>query len=153
MKSTSPKNVSKVRASRTPNTDALVASGSFNPLWETLREWDPEFIEAYLTFRGVPHRNGPLPAKFKELVVIAINAATTHMYGPGVRRHIQNALRLGATREEILEVIELTTVLGIHACNLAVPILAEELARSAAPTRTNVARDIASRSKIRDPKG
>jgi len=45
-----------------------------------------------------------------------------------VRRHIRNALQLGATRDEILQVIELTTVLGIHGCNLAVPILAEELA-------------------------
>ena len=60
-------------------------------------------------------------------MLIAINAATTHLYGPGVRRHIKNAIRLGATREELLEVIQLTTIMGIHAVNLAVPILAEEL--------------------------
>jgi alkylhydroperoxidase/carboxymuconolactone decarboxylase family protein YurZ len=79
----------------------------------------------------VPFGKGPLPRKFKELILIAINAATTHLYAPGVRRHIRNALQLGATREEILETIQLTTVLGIHACNLAVPILQEELAAAA----------------------
>ena len=115
-----------------PYTDAHIAKGDWNPLWNTLRQWDPEFMEAYLTFRSVPHEKGPLPGRTRELILIAINAATTHLYGPGVRRHIQNALKLGATREEILQVIQLTTVLGIHACNLAVPILAEELEKSIA---------------------
>ena len=113
--------------SDTPYTDAQVAKGDWNPLWDTLREWDPTFMEAYLAFRSVPHATGPLPPKMRELILIAINAATTHLYGPGVRRHIRNALDAGATREEILQTIQLTTVLGIHACNLAVPILAEEL--------------------------
>jgi alkylhydroperoxidase/carboxymuconolactone decarboxylase family protein YurZ len=94
-----------------------------------MREWDPAFLESYLAFRSVPHATGPLPPKVRELIMIAINASTTHLYGPGVRRHIQQALSHGATREEILQTIQLTTVLGIHACNLAVPILAEETAR------------------------
>lgn len=121
--------------STTPNTDAQIAKGDWNPLWDTLREWDAEFMEAYLAFRNVPHRNGPLPPKVKELILIAINAATTHLYGPGIRRHMKNAIKLGATRDEILEVLQLTTVLGIHACNMGVPILAEELL-SAAPAAT-----------------
>jgi alkylhydroperoxidase/carboxymuconolactone decarboxylase family protein YurZ len=63
------------------------------------------------------------------LILIAINAATTHLYGPGVRRHIQNALKAGASMEEILETIQLTTVMGIHSCNLAIPILTEEVSK------------------------
>lgn len=115
----------------TPHCDDHKARGDWNPLWDQLRELDPEFMEAYLAFRSVPHRNGPLPQKFKELVMVAINAATTHLYGPGVRRHMQNALKHGATPAEILEVIQLTTVMGIHACNLAVPMLCEEMAKMA----------------------
>jgi alkylhydroperoxidase/carboxymuconolactone decarboxylase family protein YurZ len=46
---------------------------------------------------------------------------------------MQNALRLGATAEEIMETIQLTTVLGIHAVNLAVPMLFEELERAGQP--------------------
>jgi alkylhydroperoxidase/carboxymuconolactone decarboxylase family protein YurZ len=115
--------------SKTPYTDRQIRAGDWNPLWDTMREWDPEFIEAYLTFRSVPHRKGPLPQKVKEFILIAINAATTHLYAPGVRRHMQNALKLGATREELLEVIQLTTIMGIHAINVAVPILADELSK------------------------
>ncbi|MBU1359571.1 MAG: carboxymuconolactone decarboxylase family protein [Gammaproteobacteria bacterium] len=112
----------------TPNCDDHKSRGDWNPLWNQLKELDPEFMEAYLAFRSVPHRNGPLPPKFKELVLVAINAATTHLYAPGVRRHMKNALQAGATPQEVLEVIELTTVMGIHSCNLAVPILCEEMA-------------------------
>ena len=121
------------KKSATPFTDAQRASGDWNPLWTTFSEWDPEFLEAYLRLRNVPFRKGPLPKKIKELILIAINAATTHLYAPGVRRHIQNALQHGATREEIMEAIELTTVLGIHSSNLAVPILVEELERRRKP--------------------
>lgn len=112
-----------------PATEEHLAKGDWNPLWDTFRALDPEFLEAYLAFRSVPQKKGPLPQKTKELILIAINAATTHLYGPGVRRHIQNALAAGATKEEILETIQLTTVMGIHSCNLAIPILLEEIGK------------------------
>ena len=110
-----------------PHTQAHKSKGDWNPVWDKLAELDAEFLEAYLAFRSVPHREGPLPQKYKELIMIAINAATTHLYAPGVRRHMQNALKAGATQEEIFETIQLTTVMGIHACNLAVPIMLEEV--------------------------
>ena len=83
--------------SDTPVTDEYVRKGDFNPLWEPLRQLDPQFVEAYLRFRDVPHRTGPLPPKVKELILVAINAATTHLYAPGVRRghgDFRRALRL-----------------------------------------------------------
>ena len=115
---------------RYPHTEEHRSRGDWNPLWDTFRELDPDFLEAYLAFRSVPQKNGPLPDKTRELILVAINAATTHLYGPGVRRHIQNALKAGATREEILETIQLTTVMGIHSCNLAIPILLEEVEKA-----------------------
>jgi len=112
-----------------PHTEQHRAKGDWNPLWEQFRELDPDFLEAYLAFRNVPQSQGPLEQKYKELILIAINAATTHLYAPGVRRHIQNALKAGASMEEILETIQLTTVMGIHSCNLAIPILMEEVSK------------------------
>ena len=64
-----------------------------------------------------------------ELLSIACDASFTHMYAPGVRRHIKGALKAGASMEEIMEVLKLCVVQGVQACNLGVPILAEELAR------------------------
>jgi len=49
------------------------------------------------------------------------------MYAPGTRRHIKGALKAGAPVEKIMEVLKLCVVQGVQACNLGVPILAEEL--------------------------
>ena len=68
-----------------------------------------------------------MSAKDTELLSIAFDASYTHMYAPGTRRHIQNALKAGATMEEIMEVLKLCVVQGVQACNLGVPILEEEL--------------------------
>lgn len=110
-----------------PHIEAQRRTGDWNPAWDDLNELDPDYLEAFLHFRSVPLTKGPLEQKYKELVFVAINAATTHLWAPGVRRHIANALAAGATKEEILEVIQLTTIMGIHSMSLAAPILNEEL--------------------------
>ncbi len=107
--------------------DFIDKRGYWAPFWDGLLTLDPDFFEAYLQFSGVPWQNGTLEPKIKELVYIAIDAATTHLYEPGLRQHIRNALGYGATRGEIMEIYELVSVLGIHACTLGVPVLLEEL--------------------------
>ena len=67
-----------------------------------------------------------------ELISIAFDASCTHMYAPGVRRHIQGALKAGATPEEIMTVLQICVSMGVEACAKGVPILAEELERDAA---------------------
>jgi alkylhydroperoxidase/carboxymuconolactone decarboxylase family protein YurZ len=64
-----------------------------------------------------------------ELLSISFDASYTHMYAPGTRRQIKAALEVGATSDEIMEVLKLSVVQGVQACNLAVPTLAEEIAR------------------------
>jgi len=109
------------------------ARGHWSPFWEGMLELDPEFFEAYVAFSEVPWRSGPLEPKDKELIYVAIDASTTHLYEPGLRQHIRNALGHGATRAEIMEVFELTSVLGIHTCTLGVPVLMEELGTAGQP--------------------
>jgi alkylhydroperoxidase/carboxymuconolactone decarboxylase family protein YurZ len=103
------------------------ARGYWNAFWDGLLQLDPDFFEAYLEFFAVPWKNGKLEPKIKELIYVAIDSSTTHLYLPGLRQHVQNALRLGATKAELMEVFELTSVLGIHTCTEGVPILIEEL--------------------------
>lgn len=99
-------------------------------LWEPILRIDPDFFEAYLNFSAAPWKNGVLPPKIKELIYIAIDASTTHLYEPGLSLHIENALKYGATKEEIMEVFELTSVLGIHTITMGVPILMKELKKA-----------------------
>jgi alkylhydroperoxidase/carboxymuconolactone decarboxylase family protein YurZ len=115
--------------SKYPATEAQRATGDWNPFWSQLEELDPDYLEAFLRFRSVP-QNGPLPQKYKELIFIAINVATTHLWSSGARRHMANALEAGATKEEILEVIQLTSIMGIHSMTMGVPILMEEVEKA-----------------------
>lgn len=49
------------------------------------------------------------------------------MYSPGVRRHIAKALDLGATPQEIMAVLQMVAVLGIHSVALGTPHLVNEM--------------------------
>jgi alkylhydroperoxidase/carboxymuconolactone decarboxylase family protein YurZ len=101
--------------------------GTWNDTWETILTLHPAFLKAYLDFSAVPWRKTHLDAKTKEFIYIAVDSAATHLYTPGIRQHIRAALELGATKEEVMEVLELTATLGIHAMNIGVPILVEVL--------------------------
>jgi len=78
------------------------------------------------------YASGVFLPKEIELLSVALDAPYTHMDASGASRHIKNALRAGATVEEIMEVLKLCVVQGVEACNLSVPILAEELGKASA---------------------
>jgi len=107
--------------------------GYWSTAWDGLLQLSPEFFEAYVQLSSVPWKNGVLEPKIKEFIYIAIDASTTHLFLPGLRIHIQNALRYGATKEEIMEVMQLTSVLGIHTITEGVPILLDEASKAAKP--------------------
>jgi alkylhydroperoxidase/carboxymuconolactone decarboxylase family protein YurZ len=112
----------------TPMCDRLREMGEWNPNWEPSYRLDPAWTEQFMTMGLAPMLKGTLDAKTIEFIAIAVDASCTHMYGPGVRRHIRKALDLGATKEEITAVLQLTSVLGIHTMSLGAPMLLEELA-------------------------
>jgi alkylhydroperoxidase/carboxymuconolactone decarboxylase family protein YurZ len=102
------------------------ARGYWNPVWDQLINVAPEFFQAYSDLSSAPWKHGTIPPKYKELIYIALDASPTHLYEPGLRIHIRNALRLGATRHEIAEVLQLCATVGIHACTVGIPILFDE---------------------------
>jgi alkylhydroperoxidase/carboxymuconolactone decarboxylase family protein YurZ len=108
--------------------DFMQARGYWSPLWEQILALSPDYFEAYLKFSSVPWKTGSLEPKVKEFIYIAIDAATTKLHEPGMRTHIQNALRLGATAEEIMEILQIVSVLGVHTVTESVPILLKEVA-------------------------
>ena len=116
------------KESATPLCDRLRATGNWNPNWTPFAELDPIWTEKFMDMGLRPMLAGVLDAKTIEFIAIAVDASVTHMYGPGVRRHIRKALELGASKEEITAVLQLTSVLGIHTMSLGAPILQEELA-------------------------
>jgi len=66
---------------------------------------DVDFLEAYeRIYELTAIRRGKLPPKYREMIVVA--AVSIGGYLPGIKDHIRRALRLGATKEEIVEVLQ-----------------------------------------------
>lgn len=86
----------------------------WSPMWETILLIDHDIVAAFAHFSSVPHKLGTLEPKVRELCCIAIDASITHLHEPGLRNHIRHALELGATKEEILETLEIASAIGTH---------------------------------------
>ena len=102
------------------------ANGPWEDAFEQLREWDPAWADTCARMADDPWRSGVLPRKLAELVGLAVNAACTNLNPEGTRRHIRGALDAGATRDEVLMVLKMASVMAIHSCSLGAPILLEE---------------------------
>jgi alkylhydroperoxidase/carboxymuconolactone decarboxylase family protein YurZ len=88
--------------------------------------WEPAWAEAASNMAANPWRSGVLPRKTVELIGVALSTACTNLDAAGARRHIRAALAAGASRDEILMVLKMASMLSIHSCSLGAPILLEE---------------------------
>lgn len=116
----------------TPAVEQMKGIGHWSEEWDSLLFLDPAWTDQYMAMCSALYAESVLPPKELELLLIAFDAAYVRTYGPGTRRHIKNALKAGATVDEIMEVLKLAVVQGMQACNLGVTILAEELEREEA---------------------
>ena len=97
--------------------DALIARmkearGYIYPEWEFAARQDPEFVETYNHIYELGLGDGKhVSAKVREFVAIAL-LAFRGAERAGLVAHMQRAIRLGATREEIFEVLETCMVPG-----------------------------------------
>ena len=99
--------MSKLAPSSEPRVrERKQATGNWNPDWEPFAKLDPAWTEKVIAMSIAPAVSGALDPKTIELIGIALDVSCTHMFAPGVRRHIQRALKAGATREEIIAVLE-----------------------------------------------
>ena len=97
--------------------DALIARmkkarGYIYPEWEFAARQDPEFVEAYNRIYELGLGEGKhVSAKVREFVAIALLAFRGAEKG-GLIAHMERAIRFGATREELFEVLETCLIPG-----------------------------------------
>ncbi|NIO06491.1 MAG: hypothetical protein GTO40_00345 [Deltaproteobacteria bacterium] len=88
------------------------ALGAENSAYEVIANLDPEYFEHLkgLYVDGTFGRDGALPRKTKELIMVGITCA---MLRPrGIRVHSERALSLGASPKEVLEAMEVAAIPG-----------------------------------------
>jgi AhpD family alkylhydroperoxidase len=78
-----------------------------------MRELAPEAYRAFLEFEQKSMADGAIPAKYKELMAIAIAHVTQCPWC--IDAHTKRALRHGATEQEIAETIFVSMVLAAGA--------------------------------------
>lgn len=74
----------------------------------------PEYFSALTNISVASWEFGALSRKEREFVCIGIDCTVAHTYLPGLRIHIRNAIREGATRDEILEIFQLAAMMGLE---------------------------------------
>jgi alkylhydroperoxidase/carboxymuconolactone decarboxylase family protein YurZ len=85
--------------------------GYIYPEWEFAARADPDFVQAYNElYRRALNDGQALSAKIREFVAIGILAFKGDV--GGVRSHIQRAVRLGASTQEVLEAVESCIIPG-----------------------------------------
>src|ERR1700675_1697348 len=115
---------SEGRAAQVAGTEQAVSP--WHAALAKLQEWDPAWAEQCTKMTTNPWTEEVLTTKFIELVSIGLNATRANSNADGARRHIRAAIEAGATREDILFVLKVASVMSIHSCMLGVPILVDE---------------------------
>ena len=81
------------------------------PEWlQMLKERDPEFTETYLTQRDEVLKDGAIPAKYKILMTMIVDAIMAHAHGCSALAN--RARAAGASEAEINEAIEVAYLFG-----------------------------------------
>ena len=102
---------------RTERAEALIgrmkaARGYVYPEWEFAARQDPDFVEAYNRLYELGLGEGRhVPVKVREFVAIALLAFRGGEQ-TGLVAHMKRAIRFGATKEELLEILETCLVPG-----------------------------------------
>lgn len=92
----------------------IASRGFWNPDREQLARLMPDYYRALSQMSTESWKSGVLTAKEREFICIGIDCTVTHVYEPGLRRHIREALGHGATAEEICEIFQLASLLGLE---------------------------------------
>ena len=82
--------------------------------FKIVAELDPAIAEAFIELDAATAKRGALEPKYRALVKLALCASPTHLSPEFTRMYMVEALKEGATKEQIREVLEMISVLGIH---------------------------------------
>lgn len=104
--------------------------GYWPPSFDAVLQIDPEFFEKYRKWLSYPMEGDGLDPKTREFVLIAAYSQVTHLGTEGIERHVERAFDEGATVSEILEVLQISSVLGMHSYMRGAEILDEQMGLS-----------------------
>jgi alkylhydroperoxidase/carboxymuconolactone decarboxylase family protein YurZ len=103
----------------------IAERGYWRPWTEAMLQTCPGFVQQYARYAGYPARTGPLPPRMVELIYVALDSSSSHLFESGLYTHMKRALEVGATQADIFDVLHLVAVQGAASVCQAAEILAE----------------------------
>ncbi|WP_370205878.1 carboxymuconolactone decarboxylase family protein [Pararhodobacter marinus] len=100
--------------------------GIEHPALAVIARMDPPLAREFAAMARAVGKANALSLKDQALIQVAINATVVHLNPEMVRAYLVSALKHGATAGEVREVLQLTSVLGIHGTIPGVLLMAEE---------------------------
>jgi len=80
----------------------------------SLLRLSPKQFDAFFDYCAVPWKSRFVKAQIKELLAMACDATPAHVFMPGFRLHLTNAIKLGAGRRAIDECLALASAAPPH---------------------------------------
>ena len=111
----------------------IKARGYWVDWTEGILRFSPGFLDLYARYGGHPAAAGPLSPLMCELIYVALDASSTHLFESGLVLHMRYAMRHGATAAQVMEVLAMATAQGLGGTRVGIDILAEELAAAGKP--------------------
>jgi len=84
--------------------EAHMARVTMPPWIQALQQRDPEFVDSYMAQRERIMRDGAIPAKYKHLMTMIVDALQSHP--DGVANIANRARAAGASEAEVQEAVE-----------------------------------------------
>lgn len=103
----------------------IAQRGYWRPWTETTLGVCPGFVQQYARYAGYPARTGPLSPRVVELIYIALDASSSHLFASGLQTHMKRALEVGASPADVFDVLHLVAVQGVASVGQAAEIVAE----------------------------
>jgi alkylhydroperoxidase/carboxymuconolactone decarboxylase family protein YurZ len=104
----------------------IKSNGYWSYDMDSILKLDTEMFEGFLDYVAASE-HGALDPQTRELIYIAVNASPTALNEAAMELHIEKALEIGVTAEQIIEVFELVACLGIHSVTVGIPAVNEVL--------------------------
>lgn len=99
----------------------------WSAMWDTILELDPDIIDAYADYSSVAEKREVLEQKMRKLICIAIDSVTGCLNVNGLKNHMKHSLQIGISVEEILETLEITSMVGSCSYSLGIPLLMDSM--------------------------
>ncbi|MDV8070606.1 carboxymuconolactone decarboxylase family protein [Rhodococcus sp. IEGM 1366] len=87
----------------------------------------PKFFDRFLAMLDVPRSRDSLTPVEQALIGVAVVGNTASTNWPRLRAYVRVALRLGASRSEVRDVLQLVSIMSIHALSIGAPAVADVL--------------------------